>query len=206
VFDFLTNAIENGSIAYLVILVASGGDVVFPPVPSETIVVTAGVFAAKGDLFVGFVIPLAAAGAFIGDNIAYWLGRGVGDPVADKLFRGEKGRRRLEWAERAIGKHGRTLIILGRFIPGGRSASTFAAGTLEMEYRRFIGADLIAVALWATFATMLGFAGGSTFKDSHWKPLAASLAVATLIALATEVYRRIQKRRGKDILGDPLQT
>jgi membrane protein DedA with SNARE-associated domain len=206
VFDWLTEAIQNGPIAYLVVLFASGGDVVFPPVPSETIVVTAGVFAAKGDLFLGFVIPLAATGAFIGDNLAYWLGRGIGDPVADRLFKGEKGRERLQWAERAIAKHGGTLIVLGRFIPGGRTASTFSAGTLEMDYRRFIVADVIAVCLWAVFATMLGFAGGSTFKDSHWKPLAASLAVATLIAVAIEVYRRVQRHRGRDILGDPIET
>jgi membrane-associated protein len=206
VFDWLTDAVSNGPVAYLVVLIASGGDVVFPPVPSETIVVTAGVFAARGDLILPLVIPSAALGAFIGDNIAYWLGRAVGDPVADRLFHGEKGRSRLEWAERAVERHGGTLIVLGRFLPGGRTASTFAAGTLEMPWRRFATADVLAVALWATFATMLGFAGGSTFRDSEWKPLLASLVAATLIAVGIEIYRRVQRHRGKDILGDPLDA
>lgn len=205
-FDWLTDAVSNGPVAYLVVLIASGGDVVFPPVPSETIVVTAGVFAARGDLILPLVIPSAALGAFIGDNIAYWLGRAVGDPVADRLFHGEKGRSRLEWAERAVERHGGTLIVLGRFLPGGRTASTFAAGTLEMPWRRFATADVLAVALWATFATMLGFAGGSTFRDSEWKPLLASLVAATLIAVGIEIYRRVQRHRGKDILGDPLDA
>jgi membrane protein DedA with SNARE-associated domain len=204
VFDRLTEAVANGPVAYLVVLVASGGDVLFPPVPSESIVVTAGVVAAQGDLSILLVIPAAALGALIGDNLSYLLGRRIGDPVADRLFRGESGRARLEWAERAVQRHGGTLVVLGRFIPGGRTASTFAAGTLEMPWRRFIAADLAAVVLWAVFASMLGYAGGSTFEHSTGLSLLASLGVATLIALAIEVWRRVQRHRGKDILGDPI--
>ena len=205
-FDWLTDAVSNGPAAYLILMVASGGDVIFPPVPSETIVVTAGVIAGQGDLSILLVIPSAALGALLGDNLAYWLGRAVGDPVANRLFRGDKGKRRLQWAERAIQRHGGVLVVTGRFLPGGRTASTFAAGTLEMPWRRFIVADLIAVSLWAVFASMLGFAGGSTFQDSTWKPLVASLGIATLIAVGVEVWRRIQRHRGKDILGDPLDA
>jgi membrane protein DedA with SNARE-associated domain len=206
VFDWLTEAVSNGPTAYLIVMLASGGDVIFPPVPSETIVVTAGVLAGRGDLSIFFVVPAAALGALIGDNIAYWLGRGIGDPVADRLFRGEKGQRHLQWAERAIERHGGVLIVAGRFIPGGRTASTFAAGSLEMPWRRFIVADLIAVSVWALFTAMLGYAGGSTFQGSAWKPLVASLSVATLIAIGVEVWRRVQRHRGKDILGDPLDA
>lgn len=203
-FDWLTEAVSNGPVAYLVVLLASGGDVLFPPVPSESIVVTAGVVAAQGDLSILLVIPTAAAGALIGDNLAYLLGRRIGDPVADRLFRGEARRARLEWAERAVERHGGVLVVIGRFIPGGRTASTFAAGTLDMPWRRFIAADLVAVVLWATFASMLGFAGGSTFEDSTGLSLLASLGVATLIGLGIEGYRRFQRQRGNDILGDPL--
>jgi membrane protein DedA with SNARE-associated domain len=204
-FDWLTNAVSDSAISYLVVLLASGGDVLFPPVPSETIVITAGVLAGKGDLSIYLIIPLAAIGAMAGDNISYWLGRGVGDRIAEKLFRGEKGRERLEWAERAIQRRGATLIVVGRFIPGGRTASTFAAGTLHMPYRRFLVADVGAGIFWATYATLLGYAGGSTFENSTWKPFAVSLGIAALMTLGVEVWRRVQKRRGRDILGDPLE-
>jgi membrane protein DedA with SNARE-associated domain len=203
-FDRLTEAVTSGPLAYLVVLLASSGDVLFPPVPSETIVVTAGVAAAKGDLDVLLVIPTAAVGAFLGDNVSYWLGRGVGDSVGERLFRGAKARARLDWTERAIQRHGAMLILVGRFIPGGRTASTFAAGALRMPWRRFALADLISVALWATYATMLGYLGGAAFRDSTWKPLAASLGAATLIGVAIEGWRRLQKHRGRDILGDPI--
>ena len=62
------------------------------------------------------LLPFVAGAA-----LAYLL-----DPVADRLFRGEKGRARLEWAERAVDRHGGVLVVMGRFIPGGRTASTFA--------------------------------------------------------------------------------
>jgi membrane-associated protein len=204
VFDWLTQAVSGSAVTYLVVLAASGGDVVFPPVPSETIVIAAGVLAGRGDLIVWLVIPCAMVGAMLGDNLSYWLGRKVGDPLADRVFGSEKGRGRLEWAERAIRGHGTVLVIVGRFIPGGRTASTFAAGTLEMPWRRFILADVVACAIWATYATMLGYLGGKTFQGSTWKPLAVSLGLAVLIGLGIEVWRRVEKRRGKDILGDPL--
>lgn len=203
-FDWLTDAVSSSDLSYLVIAAASGGDVLFPVIPSETIVVTAGVIAGRGGLSVLLIIPLAALGAMIGDNIAYWLGRKIGHRVSHFLFRGEKGEARLRWAERAIQRRGGILVVVGRFIPGGRTASTFAAGSLDMPYRRFLAFDALAVAVWATYAAMLGYVGGASFEDSSWKPFAASLGAAGLILVAAEAWRQIQKRRGRDFLGDPL--
>jgi membrane protein DedA with SNARE-associated domain len=204
VFDWLTNAVSSSAVSYLVVCFAAGADVLFPLIPSETIVVTAGVLAGAGKLSVWLLIPAAALGAFLGDNASYWLGRKIGDPVARRLFRGEKAAARLRWSERAIHRHGGILVVAGRFIPGGRTASTFAAGTLEMPYARFLRADVLAVVLWATLATLLGFFGGRTFEESSWKALGVSLGLAALITVAAEGWRRIQRARGRDILGDPL--
>lgn len=205
-FDWLTQHVSDTPITYLIVFVAAGGDVLFPPIPSETIVIAAAVIAAHSGLSIFIIVPAAAVGAFIGDNIAYLLGRRVGDPIARRLFRGQKGRARLEWAEQAIRRRGRLLVVVGRFIPVGRTASTFAAGTLEMRYRRFAPADAGAASLWAVYASMLGYVGGASFKNSLWKPLAVSLGTALLIGVATELWRRLQKRRGKDILGDELAS
>jgi membrane protein DedA with SNARE-associated domain len=204
VFDWLSNEVSGSAITYLVVLVAAGLDVLFPLIPSETIVLTAAILAAQGDLLIFVLVPAVALGAFLGDNACYWLGRRIGDPIARRLFQGEKGRARLEWAEQALRRRGALLIAVGRFIPGGRTATTFAAGTLEMPYRSFLVADALAACLWSIYICALGYLGGETFKDSLWLPLASSLAVATAVGLGFEAWRRIQRRRGKDLLGDEL--
>lgn len=203
-FDWLTQEVSQSPLTYPVVFAAAGLDVLFPLIPSETIVITAGVLAAQGDLLIWGVVPAVALGAFLGDNLCYLLGRKVGDPVADRLFDDEKGQARLRWAEGALRRRGVFLIGVGRFIPGGRTATTFAAGTLEMPYRQFLVADGFAAAIWALYVSMLGYLGGETFKDSLWLPLATSFVCAMAVGLGLETWRRVQRRRGKDILGDEL--
>jgi membrane protein DedA with SNARE-associated domain len=202
---WLTQHVTGSPLTYLVVALAADGDVIVPLIPSETLVITAAVLAAQGRLSIWLIVPPVALGAFIGDNISYWLGRGVGDPVARRLFTGEKARGRLEWAERAIRRHGSLLVLVGRFVPGGRTASTFAAGTLSLAYRRFLVADAVAACAWALYASMLGYIGGSAFRDSTWKPLLISLGVAALVTLGIEGWRRYRRRQGKDLLGDDLR-
>jgi membrane-associated protein len=204
VFDWLTHEVSQSAVTYPVVGFASAADVLFPLIPSETIVITASVLAAQGDLWIWVIVPVVALGAFVGDNLCYLLGRRVGDPIADRLFDDEKGQARLRWAEEALCRRGAILIGVGRFIPGGRTATTFAAGTLEMPYRQFVAADAFAASIWALYVSMLGYLGGETFKDNLGLPLIASFACAMVVGLAFEGWRRFQGRRGKDILGDEL--
>lgn len=203
-FEWLTQEVSHSAVTYPVVAFAAAADVLFPLIPSETIVITASVLAAQGDLLIWGIVPAVAVGAFLGDNLCYLLGRKVGEPIADRLFADEKGQARLTWAEEALRRRGAILIGVGRFIPGGRTATTFAAGTLEMPYRQFLVADAFAAVLWAVYVSMLGYLGGETFKDNLWLPLIASFAAAMLVGLGFEVWRRVQERRGKDILGDEL--
>jgi membrane-associated protein len=200
VFHWLTQEVGQSAVTYPVVFAAAGLDVLLPLIPSETIIITASVLAAQGDLFIWLIVPLVALGAIVGDNLCYLLGRAV----ADRLFRGEKGEARLLWAEEALRRRGAVLIGVGRFVPGGRTATTFAAGTLEMPYRQFLAADAFAAAIWALYVCMLGYLGGETFKDDLWLPLITSFACAMAVGVGFEVRRRIQARRGKDILGDEL--
>jgi membrane protein DedA with SNARE-associated domain len=204
VLDWITQDVSQSVATYPVVAFAAGADVLFPLIPSETIVMTAAVLAAQGELLIWVIVPAVALGAFIGDNLCYLLGRRIGDPIADRLFADEKGQARLQWAEEALRRRGAILIGVGRFVPGGRTATTFAAGTLEMPYRQFVVADAFAAAIWGLYVSMLGYLGGETFQDSLWPPLLASFACAMLVGLGFEIWRRVQSRRGKDILGDEL--
>lgn len=155
-------------------LVATAADVLFPLIPSETIVIAAGVIAGQGELLIVGIVPAAALGAFLGDNVAFLLGRRLGEPAAERVFRGEKARRRLEWAEGAIRRRGPLLIVVGRFISCGRTATTFGAGTLGMPYRRFALADALAAVAWALYVSLLGYLGGSSFEDNAARTCSAT--------------------------------
>ena len=171
-------------------------DAIVPIVPSETVVITAGVLSSSGDMHLPLVIGFAAAGAFLGDNTAYLIGRHFGEPVERRLFRSDKAKGRLRWAERQLDERGGELIVVARFIPGGRTAVTLSCGALQMPWRRFATFDAVAAVVWASYAALLGYVGGKQFEDAPWKGLIVALTLAFAVAGGVELVRWLM-RRGK---------
>jgi membrane-associated protein len=183
---------DSSGWAYLVVFAFAFLDALVPLVPSETALITAGVVAASGDLSLMLIIPAAALGAFLGDNCAYLIGRKFGHRAVDR-FSGAKGRRRFKWAEDQLDERGGELIVVGRFIPGGRTAVALSAGTLAYPWRRFIAFDVLAAVSWALYGSLLGYYGGKTF-ESFWG-LVLALFTAFAIAGTIELVRWIRRRR-----------
>jgi membrane protein DedA with SNARE-associated domain len=183
--------------AYAAIFAVAAIDAFFPLVPSETVVITAGVLAGAGDLTLLLVILCASGGAILGDNISYGLGTWLGEHTVKRVFKGEKSHRAFDWAERQLAQRGTYLIIVARFIPGGRTATTFSAGYIHsFPYRRFLPADVAAGLIWGTYAACLGYFGGKTFEEQPWKGLILAFVVASAIAVGVELVRhRREKRR-----------
>jgi membrane-associated protein len=194
VFDSLTEYVSGSPWTYAFLLAVSAIDVIIPLVPSETSVILAGVLASTGDLVLVLVILFAAAGAILGDNIAYWIGRKTGHRIVNRFFKGER-RKQVDWAHRQVEKRGGYLIVIGRFIPGGRTAVTLSCGMLEMPWRRFIAFDVAAGLVWATYAAMLGYVGGRTFEEDPLKGFLLAFVVALLVAGVVEAVRWYKRRR-----------
>jgi membrane-associated protein len=164
---------------------------VLPLFPSETVVITAAVLAANGRLNIGLVATAAAVGAILGDNSAYWLGRSGLRRVSDRLLGSESNQRRLRWARTQLQQNGSWIIIVARFIPGGRTATTYIAGTLDMPWkRRFLPADTFAAVVWALFGSALGYIGGATFEKNLWVPILIATGASLLVAGTGELVRR----------------
>jgi membrane-associated protein len=195
VFDALTDYVSGSPWTYVYLVLVSALDAVIPIVPSETSVITAGVLSADGDLFFFGVVLAAWAGAVLGDNASYWIGRTAGHRVAERLFRGSKEQRLESWEER-LSRRGGYFIIIGRFIPGGRTAVTLAAGTLEYPWRKFFFFDVIAGGIWATYAAALGFFGGKTFEDHPLFAFLLAFGIALAITGLVEAGRWYLERRG----------
>lgn len=181
--------------AYLIVFVLAYLDALVPVVPSETSVITAGVLASAGDLSLAPIVAAAASGAFLGDNTAYFIGARFGSRIEERFFSGEKARKRLEWAQRQVSERGGELILIGRFIPGGRTAVTLSAGTLGYPWRRFVIFDAVAALGWALYASLLGYFGDSAFEAAPWKGLVLALGIAFAVAGVIEVLRWYLKRR-----------
>ncbi len=195
-FDQFRDWVSGEWWSYLVIFAVSAIDAFFPLVPSESIVITAGTLASSGDLVLLGVIACASAGAIVGDNICYFIGSWAGERTVKRLFRSDRARHGFEWAERQLETRGFYIIIIARFIPGGRTAITFASGyTHGMTWRRFIVADVVAGLLWGTYAALLGYLGGKTFEDAPWKGLLLGFGIAVGVAFGIEAVRWYLGRR-----------
>jgi membrane protein DedA with SNARE-associated domain len=192
--QFTTYVADASGWAYAAVFLLALLDAIVPVLPSETAVITAGVVAATGDLSLPLVVVSATAGAAAGDNLAYLIGRRFGDPVTRRFFSSEKSQQRLAWARRQLSERGGQLILIGRFIPGGRTVVTLTAGLVHYPWRRFVVFDGIAAFVWALYAALLGYFGGRAFEHAAWKGLLLALGVGFAITGIVEAVRWVLRR------------
>jgi membrane protein DedA with SNARE-associated domain len=188
-FDLLSESPE----AYLIVFALALGDGIFPAFPSETGLILAGLLSVVGELQLGWVIAAGAAGAFAGDSVSYGLGRFVGRPAQKRFLDGRRARAALEWASGQLQTRGGTVVIVGRYIPGGRTAATFTAGLTHYPYGKFLAFDAVAAITWAAYASLLGYFGGRFFHDHVWAALLLAFGAAIAVALAIEGVRRLRR-------------
>ncbi len=195
-FNAIVDAVSGSNWSYLIVFGVALLDAFFPVVPSEATAIAAGVVAGAGDLRVELLIPAAALGAIVGDNISYAGGHFLGERITNRFFTGEKSKKRLAWAERMLAERGGYLIVVARFIPGGRTVTTFTAGLVKtFRWRRFIVFDVIAGVIWGSYTVLLGYFGGKTFEEEPWKGLLLAFGIAVAVTAAVEVYRHLRARR-----------
>jgi membrane protein DedA with SNARE-associated domain len=181
------------------------GDAVLPALPSETAVIVCGIQAARGQLSLGWVIACAAAGAFVGDNTSYSIGRWLGAPAVDRFFSGERARRRLKWAEEFLKDRGSYVLVVARFVPGGRTATTFVSGLVRLPWMtRFAPFIFVAAVAWAVYGALVGYIGGRIFRDKPIYALLLAFAIAGLITLVAELVRR--RRESNEVKRGNLQV
>ena len=184
------------AISYLVAFLFPALDAIIPAVPSETLVIALGVATAGStDPRIALLVACAAAGAFVGDNVCYLLGRRFGPFVQRRFFTTPKGKAAREWAERSLDRFGAQLIVVCRFIPGGRTAVTLTCGVTGYPRRRFVPATAVAATIWALYAFFIGRIGGRAFENSPWVGLLIAFGVTLAISGLIEIARRLWPTR-----------
>ena len=169
----------------------------FPAIPSETLVVTAGVFAAStGEPNLYAVIVVAALGAFIGDHLSYALGRGAGGRLLDRVKPGTKRHTAVQWARRSLEERGGLVLVVARYVPGGRTAVTLTMGSVRFPLRSFTPFAALAAVSWGAYCTLVGFIGGKAFEDNPLNGVVLGIGLALLVTLVVELVRhRLRKRK-----------
>ncbi len=205
--DSLSQLVTDSPVTYLVIFAMSAIDVVMPVLPAEATVTASAVLAGQGVLNVLWVIVAAGLGAFVGDNVAYWIGRAAGRPLVQKVLRGNT--EQLDRVQEQFDRRGGVFIIIGRFVPGGRTAVAIGAGVLHFSWPRFILYDAIAAVIWAVQAAVPGFIGGSLIQDKPWLAMLfgfiLSAVLAGSIALGQRWWERRRSHGGEVVVEVPLK-
>lgn len=186
--------------AYLAIFLVCVVDAFFPVVPSETTVIAGGVSAAAGGQNLSAVLVLGALGAFLGDHVSYGIGRRLGPRAVDRLFRGERGRAARQWTGRNLRVRGGLVIVVARFIPGGRTATTLVAGTLVYPFGRFSGFAALGAVLWAAYGSLIGYFAGGVFRGNHLFAVAVGVTISVFISVVVETARFVLRRYASGVL------
>ena len=172
------------------------------PVPGETILIAAAVYAGAGRLSVIGVGLIAFLAAVIGDNLGYAIGRFGGRALVLRYGRYVMlTSERLDKAEGFFRRHGGKVVVAARFIEGLRQANGIVAGTARMPWRQFLTFNAIGAALWVGVWTSVGYLAGNHIDAIYTQVtryslyLLIGLGVLALAWLTRVVIRRRGNRR-----------
>jgi membrane protein DedA with SNARE-associated domain len=189
----MTGLVQNyGLIALcLIVMLESGG----LPLPGETALIAAGIFASRGDLPIAGVIAVAATAAIVGDNLGYWVGRTGGRKLLVRwapLARWSE--QMLPWSERFFHRHGSKTVFLGRFFAVLRVTAAWMAGVSRMRWWRFLAWNAAGGVCWALLVGLLSFYFGHAAGDAvNRYGLIGGAVIAGAVALvlaALHVWKR----------------
>lgn len=190
-----------GTAIYFWIIPIVLGDAIFPPVPSEMVVITAGALSADGRANVLLVLALSALASWLGDVVVFQLFR---KRLSHVLDRWKWGRRVHSGIHAAIAKAGRSstygTIIGARFIPGGRLATSATAGIANVSVRGFSLCAGLGAVLWACWLVGLGYFTGSATGLPFWASSLIGVALGLVIGVVVGVI--VTRRRGT---GSPVE-
>ena len=168
------------------------------PVPGETVIIAASIYAGSGRLNVVAVGVVAFFAAVFGDNIGYGIGRFGGRRLVDRwgkyVFLTPE---RLDKAEEFFDRQGAKIITIARFIEGLRQANGIIAGITKMHWLRFIAYNALGAALWVGTWVSIGYFAGQHINTIYSLITRYSLyvAIAAVVVIVALIVRHVMRKR-----------
>ena len=191
---------DYGTWTYVIlfgIIFVETGLVIMPFLPGDSLLFTAGAFAARPDtgLNIHIIALLLWAAAVLGDTVNYWIGARIGPSV----YRGKDSfflrQAHLKRAHEFFERYGGRAIILARFVPIVRTFVPFVAGIGAMSYRRFIAFNILGGFLWIYLFCYLGFAfGNQPMVQRNFKLVIVVIILLSVLPIVIE-WLRARRRR-----------
>lgn len=191
---------EYGDLAYGLIgsiVFIETGFVIAPFLPGDSLIFTAGAFAARGIFQLPILIVLFICAAVLGDTVNYTIGHWCRDWLDEGRYNRWVKREHLLRAQTFYRKHGAKMIVLARFIPILRTFAPFVAGMSNMRFRTFFGYNLLGGALWVmTFLTAGYLFGNVSIVRERFSILIIGIVALSSLPLLFEALeqRRADKR------------
>jgi membrane protein DedA with SNARE-associated domain len=189
------------SYGLFLLFVVVAGESAGVPLPGETGLIAAAILAtpAQHHYDIKSVIAVAAAGAIVGDNIGYWLGRVGGRRLLERWRPIRRyAERVLPPGERFFAKHGGKTVFFGRFIAVLRVSSAWLAGISHMSWWRFLLWNALGGIVWATGVGLLAYYFGKAAADaiSRYGLYGAAVAIvlAALVFLGIRQWHKRMER------------
>lgn len=192
---------ENVWEAYLflfLIIFLETGLIVFPFLPGDGLLFSAGVIAASSDMSIILLIPILILAAVLGNHFNYQIGKQIENKI-------EQSQNKLvqKYLVKSIRKtrlfyqkHGKKSIIIGRFFPVIRTYIPFFAGTVQFDFPTFSKYTLVGSALWVPFFTLTGFfLGGIPWIKDNFELIFLGLIVVTLIPFFYAAFMTLFSRK-----------
>jgi membrane-associated protein len=152
---------SGGVLAVALVVFAETGLLAGFFLPGDTLLFTAGIFAAAGKLNIYQLLLAVVLAAILGDNVGYQIGRKTGHKIFRKkdgiFFRAEY----IEKAQRFYDAHGGKTIVFARFVPVVRTFAPVVAGVAKMRRRDFVLYNIVGGLVWGGGMTLLGYLFGA---------------------------------------------
>jgi membrane-associated protein len=193
----MTHLIQTiGYLGLFAILFAETGLLVGFFLPGDTLLISAGLLASRGQLHIGAVLAVLIAGAVLGDAAGYWIGRQAGQ----RLFRRDDSfwfrSEHLEKAQRFYQRHGGKTIFLARFVTGLRTFAPIVAGAARMPYPRFAAFNVAGAICWICSITLAGYAfGGAVTRFDHYIFIGSVVLLPFPLVMALTQGVRLRRAR-----------
>jgi undecaprenyl-diphosphatase len=158
------------------------------PIPEESVLAVAGYLVWQGRASFAAVVVAAVAGATLGDNLGYWLGRRYGRHTLDRWV--ALGPERVDRMSRFVARYGMAGVFVARFVPGLRAVAGLLAGSAGLGPWRFFAANLGSALIYVPLAVSAGYAVGYGLGDriEALRRLAGDGAPAVAILLAAAAF------------------